>query len=79
MQTVVGPYCSKNRDRFLRFGRFLFWAKFRPILQQYFGFLQIWNQMKGRKKILKKKKNREEEEEEAKEEEDNEEEGKKQK
>ena len=54
LRTVTGFWGSDDS---------FFWAKFRPILQQYFGFLQIWNQMKGRKikikiKTEKKKKQR---------------------
>ena len=52
---MVGPYDSENRDWFLRFGRFLFSAKFRPILQQYFGSDL---EPKGRKIKIKKQRRR---------------------
>ena len=61
VRTVVGPYGFENCDRFLRFGRFLFSAKFRPILQQYFGVFRFGTKWKGEKK-KKKNKNRDEEE-----------------
>ena len=37
MQTMVGTYVSENRDRFLRFGWFLFVSAFLMNFGQYIG------------------------------------------
>ena len=76
VQTMVGPYGSENRDRFLRFKRFLFLGK---VSANTSTVLWVSSDLEPNEREKNKNKNKNREEEEAEEEEDNEEEGKKQK
>ena len=74
VRTVVGPYGSENRDRLLRFGRFLFLGK---VSANTSAVLWVFSDLEPNER--ENNKNKKTREEEAEEEEDNKEEGKKQK
>ena len=55
VRTLVGPCGSKNRDRFLRFGRVLFASAF-PMNIGYTG-MKLWSDLEEMKKKWKNTKN----------------------